>query len=383
MKNVVISLTSYPKRIHMVHKVIESLWKQAVCANEILLYLSLNEFPQMEEDIPPVLKGMIGKNGFDIVWVEDNLKSHKKYYYALQQKKNSVVITVDDDVIYSESLIRDLLSVHSIFPQAVLARRGRIILREGDQLAEYQYWDGRCSQEYMESPRMDLCAIGIGGILYPPGCATENWFEKQVIKSEFENQDDLWLKYHEILDHIPVVYVRSQVKDQYLEEARDTSLWKKNQYENDIKIKRLFNLLKKEYDDVYREWFFSLIEKDDYILEKKTCYSKCIEEKIDAMGTVPIYIFGAGKRAEMIINILDDFNILYRLEGILVSHKSGNPNRLKTLEIKQLDELDKSKEFAVIYGVGPAYKKEIDATLNDYNCKSYDLDIDTISWCYL
>lgn len=366
----------------MVHKVIESLWKQTISADEIILYLSLDEFPQREGDIPPVLNKMIGKKGFHIVWVEDNLKSHKKYYYVLQEKINSIVITVDDDVIYSESLISDLISCHSKFPGAVLARRVRVMLREGDQLAEYKYWDGSCLEKYLECTRMDLCAIGIGGVLYPPGCATESWFEKQIIKSEFVNQDDLWLKYHEIADDIPVVCVRTGISDQYLEEARDTALWKENQYENDTKINRLFYLLKKNNDDVYRKWFFNIIEKDDYILEKKSCYAKYIAQKIDTMGMVPVYIFGAGKRAKNIITILDDLNMLHKLEGILVSHISDNPIRIKTLEIKQIDELDRNKEFAVIYGIGASYKKEINDILSDYNCKGYDLDIDGIVWCY-
>lgn len=382
MENIVISLTSYPKRIHMVHKVIESLWRQTVCADEIRLYLSMDEFPQMEDNLPPVLREMVGKGGFHIVWVEDNLKSHKKYYYALQKETDSIVITVDDDVIYSKSFINDLLSCHRKFPQAVLARRVRIILRDDNELAEYKYWDGRCQEEYLESPRMDLCAIGIGGVLYPPGCATDSWFDKQMIKSEFENQDDLWLKYHEIIDHIPVVFVRTQERDQYLEDGQDTALWKENQHENDVKIKKIFNLLKKNYDCVYRDWFLGITQKDDYILEKKSCYAQCIAKTMDAMGAVPVYLFGAGKRAEMIITILSDLHMLHRLEGILVSGKAGNPARLKTLGIKQIDEMDRAKEFAVIYGVGAVYKREIHEILNDYNCKSYDLDIDGIAWCY-
>lgn len=41
---VIISLTSYPPRIKGVHKVIESLYRQTVLADEIILYLSNEEF---------------------------------------------------------------------------------------------------------------------------------------------------------------------------------------------------------------------------------------------------------------------------------------------------------------------------------------------------
>lgn len=382
MENIVVSLTSYPKRIHMVYKVIESLWRQSIQADEILLYLSLDEFPQKENNLPSILAEMVGRNRFNIVWVEDNLKSHKKYYYALQWRADSIVITVDDDVIYSESLISDLLSYHNKFPQAVLARRVRVILKEGEQLAAYKYWDDRCSEKYLKSPRKDICAIGIGGVLYPPRCAKESWFEKQIIKSDFENQDDLWLKYQEIITGISVVYVKSSINDQYLEEAKETALWKENIYENDISIKKIFNLLKKSNENAYREWIACVKDKDCYILEKKSYYAKYFDEKLNSMGGMPIYIFGAGKKADIILNILDNFNMMHRINGILVSQKSGNPVRLKTLEITQIDELDRDKEFAVIYGIGSTYKKEVDNILNNYKCICYDLDIDGIAWCY-
>jgi len=88
---VIVSFTSYPKRIGMVHKVVESLLEQTIRADAILLYLSLDEFPHEESDLPDMLREMIGKHGFRIIWVKGNLKSHKKYYYALQEYCDDVV----------------------------------------------------------------------------------------------------------------------------------------------------------------------------------------------------------------------------------------------------------------------------------------------------
>ena len=81
---IIVSLTSYPPRINGVHKVVESLYRQSVKADEIVLYLSLEEFPEAEEELPATLRALIGKGGFRVAWVHGNLKSHKKYYYALQ-----------------------------------------------------------------------------------------------------------------------------------------------------------------------------------------------------------------------------------------------------------------------------------------------------------
>lgn len=130
MQKIVVSLTSYPKRIEIVDKVIESLLKQRIPADEIILYLSIEEFPDKWNSLPERLLKLTTNGVFKIEWVEGNLKSHKKYFYALQNNKENIVITVDDDVIYSSLLISDFIYGHDKFPNAVLARRARIILKK-------------------------------------------------------------------------------------------------------------------------------------------------------------------------------------------------------------------------------------------------------------
>ena len=76
---IIVSFTSYPPRIKSVHRVVESLYRQTVKADEIILYLSLDEFPKVEAELPEKLRRMIGQGGFRIAWVCGNLKSHKKY----------------------------------------------------------------------------------------------------------------------------------------------------------------------------------------------------------------------------------------------------------------------------------------------------------------
>ena len=61
---IIVSLTSYPPRINSVHKVIESLYRQTVPADEIVLYLSLDEFPETKQDLPETLRSLDGRGGF-------------------------------------------------------------------------------------------------------------------------------------------------------------------------------------------------------------------------------------------------------------------------------------------------------------------------------
>ena len=51
----IVSLTSYPARIHMIHNVIESLINQTYNADKIILWLNPESFPSKETDLPSQL----------------------------------------------------------------------------------------------------------------------------------------------------------------------------------------------------------------------------------------------------------------------------------------------------------------------------------------
>lgn len=191
MQQIIISLTSYPARINNLIHTIESLFRQKRQADEIVLWLSILEFPNKYNDLPKDLLCLIGKNGFHIEWVTENIKSHKKYYYALQNSRN-IVITVDDDMYYSDTMVSTLMDSYSKHPNAISARRVRLITKEDGKLSLYHKWEGEVV-EYIGVERMDLCAIGVSGVLYPPGCSKEKWFDIPAIIRYAHNQDDLWL----------------------------------------------------------------------------------------------------------------------------------------------------------------------------------------------
>ena len=73
MQQIIISLTSYPARINNLIHTIESLFRQKRQADEIVLWLSILEFPNKYNDLPKDLLCLIGKNGFHIEWVTENI----------------------------------------------------------------------------------------------------------------------------------------------------------------------------------------------------------------------------------------------------------------------------------------------------------------------
>lgn len=383
---IIVSFTSYPPRINSVHQVVESLQRQTVQADEIVLYLSMDEFPDMDVALPKALKGMIGQKGFRVAWVHGNLKSHKKYYYALQEYKDTVVITVDDDKVYARTMIEDLIKSYERFPDAISARAVRLMLKEAEKLKPYCRWeDGKNIEEYAETPRRDLCAIGAGGICYPTTLVDDEWFQEELITGVAGKCDDLWLNYNEIINNVPVVYVKPSQKDITIENSQIYSLAADNLYGdgNDRCIERLSLLLKNRNDSCYQKWFGNLLTMEAYVAEKKRYYTGLFGEALDKVGDMPVYLYGAGKIAVLYLRILADLGLLLEITAIIVSEKEGNPFDLYGLQVRSLAELERDKEFGVILGVSEVNKREVEIKLSDYNYKNIELDMRIIMKYYL
>lgn len=379
-ERVIVSLTSYPKRIGIVHQVIESLWRQTFAVDEIILYLSLEEFPNKEEDIPKKLRKMVGVNGFRIEWVPENLKSHKKYYYVLQDYSSNVVITVDDDMTYSETMVCDLIQSYRRFPFAVSARRARIVLKEEERLAPYRKWNG-ILDEYTLVERGDLCAIGVGGVLYPPMISNREWFDKKNMMGITEKQDDLWLKANEVLGDISIVYVIPSKEDSIISESMENAMAFQNLYSgvNDYCMQDLAIFMEKVNPDRYKKWFYGLLTQREYIAKKREFHYQKTEKLFEQAQNHPIYLYGAGIVASRILIFLSDLRLKDRIRAILVSDLEGNPLELDGMKIKTLDGLEDDEEFSVILGVSEKYQNEVEQKLQEYKYQKIDLDIQEIS----
>ena len=188
---VVVSLTSYGKRLGIVHLTVLSLMRQSVRPDRIVLWLDAEEGA-----VPESLKEL-EKYGLDIRCGCEDLKGHKKYFWALREFADSCVITVDDDVMYPADTVGSLLAAHNRYPDAVVARRvNRMVLADG-ALAPYADWEFEWHED--DAPRDDLLATGVGGVLYPPHCFGDRAFDLGPIAGTGLGNDDLWLKANEIV----------------------------------------------------------------------------------------------------------------------------------------------------------------------------------------
>lgn len=200
-KRIIVSLTSYGKRIKNVHHTIQSLFLQSVPPDKIVLYLDNSCRGELTEELEE-----LKKYGLEIVEGVEDLKPHKKYYYAMQEYPEDIIITVDDDLIYEEGLIQRLMESYEKYPHAISAKRVHRMKKDaGGKVLPYSKWQNEC-QDLLE-PSMELLATNGAGTLFPPGCWKAQWMDKETFMKLAACQDDIWLKFMELQSGIPVVYV--------------------------------------------------------------------------------------------------------------------------------------------------------------------------------
>lgn len=75
---IIVSMTSWQKRIKNVSKVIFSLLNQSVKPDSIELNLSIEEFPNKEKDLPEDLQNIIENKLCNVNWVKKIQKHLRK-----------------------------------------------------------------------------------------------------------------------------------------------------------------------------------------------------------------------------------------------------------------------------------------------------------------
>jgi len=228
--HIVVSITSFPARFKTLHLAIKSILNQNMKPDLIFLCLTKEEVKDESELPQSVLE--LKKYGLQIYFADDNLKPHNKYFYAMKCFHNSLIITVDDDNMYDKNLITGLYRSFLKYPSAVSARRVHKINKdEKNNTLPYNKW----FYEYKtkNTPSFDLFATGVGGVLYPPGLLPSETFNIDKIKELSLNNDDIWLKFMEIKNNIPVVWVKGKrIHPLNIKRAQKITLQKNNYHGN-------------------------------------------------------------------------------------------------------------------------------------------------------
>lgn len=120
-EKIIISLTSWSKRISNIPKVIDSILENTTLPDIIVINLSLQEFPNKENDIPNEVVKYIKKHEIEIIWSEKNDKAYKKFIPTMMKYPNDAIICIDDDFIYPKDFISTFVKKHKEFPKNPLS----------------------------------------------------------------------------------------------------------------------------------------------------------------------------------------------------------------------------------------------------------------------
>lgn len=187
-KKLIVSLTSFPARIENLWMVIETIKRQTILPEKIILWLSVDQFPSM--DSIPIRLLCKQDEMFEIRMVNGDIRSHKKYYYAMKYYPDFYLITLDDDVFYHPDTIKHLVLSSNIFPNCVIANICKEILYDNSgNILPYKQW----KRVYFDKKSIDLVQIGVGGVLYPPHLLSEFVLRKDLFLSLSPLADDIWL----------------------------------------------------------------------------------------------------------------------------------------------------------------------------------------------
>lgn len=247
-RKLIVAFTSYPPRFFCLEKVINSLLLQTKKADKIVLYLYEGEVPEKEKGFSTGLKKQLAQNKFEIRWVKENLKPHKRYFYAFQDFPNDLIVTIDDDIAYPQNLLKVLYTSYLKHPNYVSACRVHTIATDKQKILQYRYWLYE-DDLHKNIPSHRLFATGVGGVLYPAYLFDKTLLNIQMIRETCLNADDLYLKFLEIANNIPVILVEDLVKLNFISKSQNVGLCYINngtQQLNDVQFQNICTYAKEK-----------------------------------------------------------------------------------------------------------------------------------------
>lgn len=184
-EEIIVSLTSFPGRIHLVHKTIQTILLQSVKPDLVELWLAKEQFPNYEKDLPNELTNLI-QYGLKICWCSD-YRSFKKLVPSLQEHPDAIIVTADDDVYYAKDWLERLYSAYLEDNNSIHCHKA----------TKFSYEKGKFNaigggKKYYHKASFLNKLVGVGGVLYPA-----NSLDGEVVNSELFNRlaptnDDIW-----------------------------------------------------------------------------------------------------------------------------------------------------------------------------------------------
>ena len=233
---IIVSLTSYEERFKDLPKALYSLINQSIKPDRIILWL--NEELKDTTSLPYEITQFV-KNGLEIRFVKD-IGPYTKAIYAFKEFKDSVIVTADDDIYYPKDWLKKLYLSYVAYSDDIQVHRAHRV----DLEKPYEKWEKHVKEE---SARFDNFLTGVGGVLYPPNCFSNEVLREDIFIKNAPKADDIWFWIMALVHNRKI-----RVVDNHIKSLISVSLWgqlfKNNLYKdnknggNDFQLENLMKL---------------------------------------------------------------------------------------------------------------------------------------------
>ena len=237
--DIIVSLTSYPARINTVYQAIETIIKQTLKPDRIILWLADSQFPNREKDLPKNLLSLLSEQ-FQIKWTRD-IKSYKKLIPALEMFNDAVIITVDDDLLFDEYMVERLVKGYMKRPDCIQCHRITAI----DYISIDNIKTTPDALKVYPAPTYLHKLSGGAGCLYPPGSLHADVLKEELFLHLAPSSDDIWFWLMGVLNGYKVnVVENNNPKLVYIPGTQETALYKINDQGEKLFFVHLKNILR-------------------------------------------------------------------------------------------------------------------------------------------
>lgn len=181
----IVSLTSYPRRYRHLHLTLICLLRQTVQADRIILWVGAEEFGALPE---AVLR--LQAKGIDIRQTRD-VGPFTKVIPTLREFPDAFIVTADDDTYYPALWLAGLVNAYdAAYPQILCHRAHMPRFEPSGALAPYRSWEW---ERECTTDSGVIFPTGVGGVLYPPRLLPAQTLDEETFLSLCPRADDVWL----------------------------------------------------------------------------------------------------------------------------------------------------------------------------------------------
>ena len=237
-KDLIVSLTSFPQRMYEIHYTLYSILNQTVKPGKVILWLSKEEFPNLEKDIPQKVL-QLKENGLTINWCT-NIFSYKKLIPTLLNYQNNIIVTADDDIFYEKDWLKTLIESHKSNPDCIISHRAhKIKFTKDGNIAPYKKWTKKIRNI---KPSYLHFLTGAGGVLYPTNSLNKDVLNEKLFLKLSPKADDIWFWAMAVLNGTKICVAKNCIKHlTYVNPERERGLTNES---------TLFSINKKGGNDV-------------------------------------------------------------------------------------------------------------------------------------